>query len=57
VWRSQAPNARPLCTVVGALVNAPANLAIMHGSSFRGDGGKALLELASVMKELLGGEG
>jgi len=31
----------------------PKTLAIMHGSSFRGDGGKALLELASVMKEVL----
>lgn len=35
---------------------APQTLAIMHGSSFRGDGGNALRELASVMKEVLGGE-
>jgi hypothetical protein len=34
----------------------PRTLAIMHGSSFRGDGGKALQELASVMKEVLGRE-
>jgi flavorubredoxin len=32
----------------------PATLATMHGSSFRGDGKKALLDLASVMKEVLG---
>jgi flavorubredoxin len=32
----------------------PATLATMHGSSFRGDGKKALLELSSVMKEILG---
>jgi flavorubredoxin len=34
----------------------PETLAIMHGSSFRGDGGSALLDLASVMKELFGKE-
>jgi flavorubredoxin len=34
----------------------PKTLAIMHGSSYRGDGGKALLELAPVMKEVLAGE-
>lgn len=34
----------------------PRTLATMHGSSFRGDGGKALLELAAVMKEILGKE-
>jgi flavorubredoxin len=32
----------------------PLVLATMHGSSFRGDGQKALLELASVIKETLG---
>ena len=32
----------------------PATLAIMHGSSFRGDGKKAFRELASAMKEILG---
>lgn len=32
----------------------PATLATMHGSSFRGDGRRALLDLASVMKEILG---
>ncbi|MGB3400357.1 MAG: MBL fold metallo-hydrolase [Candidatus Deferrimicrobiaceae bacterium] len=31
-----------------------ATLAIMHGSSFQGDGKKAFLELALVMKEVLG---
>jgi hypothetical protein len=33
---------------------APTTLATMHGSSFRGDGQKALLDLAVVLKELLG---
>ncbi len=33
---------------------APRTLAIMHGSSFRGDGGKAVLDLAAVMREELG---
>ncbi|HZV96545.1 MAG TPA: hypothetical protein VFF62_11465 [Candidatus Nitrosocosmicus sp.] len=32
----------------------PATLAVMHGSSFRGDGRTALLELSAVIKELLG---
>lgn len=32
---------------------APTTLATMHGSSFRGDGQKAILELAMVLKELL----
>jgi flavorubredoxin len=32
----------------------PKTLAIMHGSSFRGDGEKAFLDLASVMKEVFG---
>jgi hypothetical protein len=26
----------------------------MHGCSFRGDGGRAILDLASVIKDLLG---
>lgn len=34
----------------------PRALAIMHGSSFRGDGGNALRGLASVMREVLGNE-
>jgi flavorubredoxin len=34
----------------------PGTLAIMHGSSFRGDGEKALRDLAAVFKELLGTE-
>lgn len=33
----------------------PKTLAVMHGSSYVGDGGKALLDLAPVMKEVLGG--
>jgi len=32
----------------------PQTLAIMHGSSFRGDGERALRDLAAVMKETLG---
>jgi flavorubredoxin len=32
---------------------APTTLATMHGSSFRGDGQKALLDLATALKELL----
>ena len=32
----------------------PQTLAIMHGSSFRGDGGRAIRELATVIKETLG---
>lgn len=34
----------------------PKTLAIMHGSSFKGDGGKAIRELAAVMKELFARE-
>jgi hypothetical protein len=31
----------------------PRTLALMHGSSFRGDGGRALLDLATVVREAL----
>jgi flavorubredoxin len=31
----------------------PATLAVMHGSSFRGDGRKAILDLAAVIKTIL----
>ena len=34
----------------------PRTLAIMHGSSFAGDGGDAIRTLASAMKEVLGKE-
>jgi hypothetical protein len=34
----------------------PRTLAIMHGSSFAGDGGNAIRNLASAMKEVLGKE-
>jgi hypothetical protein len=34
----------------------PRTLAIMHGSSFAGDGGMAIRSLASAMKEVLGKE-
>lgn len=33
---------------------APSTLAIMHGSSFKGDGGRELRDLAVVVKELIG---
>ena len=32
----------------------PRTLALMHGSAFRGDGDKAILELASIIKQTLG---
>ena len=31
----------------------PKTLAVMHGSSFRGDGSKAILDVAAVIKEIL----
>jgi flavorubredoxin len=34
---------------------APRTCATMHGSAFRGDGARALRDLASVMREVLGG--
>ncbi len=43
---------RPLLETLAAL--RPRTLATMHGSSYRGDGAKALLELDGVMKEILG---
>ncbi len=46
------PNTRPLLEGLAAL--KPRTLATMHGSSFTGDGAKALLELDGVMKETLG---
>jgi hypothetical protein len=35
----------------------PKTLATMHGSVFRGDGERALRDLARVVKEILGGRG
>jgi len=46
------PNTRPLLEELAAL--APRTLATMHGSSFTGDGARALIELDGVMKEMLG---
>lgn len=46
------PNTRPLLEGLAAL--EPRTLATMHGSSFTGDGAKALLDLDLVMKETLG---
>jgi hypothetical protein len=34
----------------------PRTLALMHGSSFRGNGQKEILELASVIKDTIGKE-
>jgi hypothetical protein len=34
---------------------APKTLAVMHGSSWRGDGRRAVHELKTVIRELLGG--
>jgi flavorubredoxin len=34
----------------------PRTLALMHGSTFRGDGGKAIAELAQVVREMIGPE-
>ncbi|MGD9691272.1 MAG: MBL fold metallo-hydrolase [Phycisphaerales bacterium] len=44
---------RPLLEGLAGL--RPRTLATMHGSSYRGDCAKALLELDGVMKEMLGG--
>ncbi|MCE9555984.1 MAG: MBL fold metallo-hydrolase [Planctomycetes bacterium] len=44
-------NTRPLLESLAAL--KPQTLATMHGSSFTGDGAKALLDLDEVMKEML----
>lgn len=46
------PNTRPLLEGLAAL--KPRTLATMHGSSYAGDGAKALIELDAVMKETLG---
>lgn len=35
----------------------PKTLAVMHGSSFRGDGQQALLDLAAVFDDYLGWPG
>ncbi len=49
----------PYCTDTESILNRlsqlkPRTLATMHGSSFRGDGSKAVMELTGVIKELLG---
>jgi len=59
---TQLQNTSPYTGNTGRLLGElaglqPRTLAIMHGSSFRGNGGKALLELAEVMKEIFGREG
>ena len=35
---------------------SPNTLGVMHGSSFKGDGGSAIRELAVVIKELVGSQ-
>lgn len=46
------PNTRPLLEGLAKL--GPRTLATMHGSSYQGDGAKALIELDGVMKDVLG---
>jgi hypothetical protein len=46
------PNTQRFLAELAAL--KPKTLAAMHGSSFVGDGSKALLDLDPVLKELLG---
>ena len=46
------PNNGPMLRRLAAL--GPETLAVMHGSSFRGDGRQALLDLAAVLDEYLG---
>ncbi len=51
--------ATPYTHHTGAVLNglatyAPRTLAVMHGSSYSGDGGRALTDLATVMREVLG---
>ena len=47
-----SPKTRPLLQTLASL--RPATLDTMHGSSYRGDGAAALLELDGVIKEVLG---
>lgn len=52
-------NAYPYTPLTEPILNGladlqPNRLALMHGSSFAGDGGKALRDLATVMREVLG---
>jgi flavorubredoxin len=48
------PNTRRLLHELATL--KPRTLAIMHGSTFAGDGERALNDLAAVMKKVLGGD-
>ncbi len=47
------PNTEPIMQRLGGL--NPATLAIMHGASLSGDGAAALRDLATTLKEVLGG--
>jgi len=56
---TQLLNATPYSSATGRQMAKlaalqPGTLAIMHGSSFAGDGGKEIRDLASAMKEVLG---
>lgn len=65
-WLTTAPNADVICSQVGALEPLtaenlkkltdlkPKTLAIMHGSSFRGDCAHALEDLDGELRELFG---
>jgi len=58
---TQLLNATPYSSTTGRQMTKlaalqPGTLAIMHGSSFAGDGGKAIRDLASAMKEVFGKE-
>ena len=46
------PNTERFLAELAAL--QPKTLAAMHGSSFTGDGAKALLDLGAVLKDVLG---
>ncbi len=54
-------NAYPYTPLTESILNGladlqPTRLALMHGSAFAGDGERALRDLASVMREVLGSE-
>ena len=48
------PSARSSRSAVQFPQVTPGRLAIMHGSGFEGEGGKALQDLAGVFKEVFG---
>lgn len=52
MYNAYTPNTKRLLAELAAL--KPKTLAAMHGSTFVGDGEKALLDLGPLLKELLG---